>query len=69
MQRRQCPIYNGTLENLIWVKNVVFLSQKGFISLNFYIASDENAKLTFAEKLQMKINSLKKPKHRFLIHT
>ena len=48
--------------NLNQIKNVnLFLTQKVFTSVSFTIASFKH--VTFTEKPQMKINSLKKQKH------
>ena len=61
--------YNGNLESLIWEDIVVFLTSKKFISEIFSLASCMQEIVPFADKPQMKINSLKKLKHGDLIHT
>jgi len=51
--------------------NVVFLTQKLFSSDDFSIIShgQEKTQVAFTEKPQIKINSLKKQKRGYIIHT
>ena len=48
---------------------VVFLTRKAVISVSFFHCFLEVIKVIFAEKPHIKINSLKKQKHWYLIHT
>ena len=52
--------------NLDLIKNVKYTVVLHIFHFFFYA---RNAQVTLAEKPQMKINSLKKQKHRYLIHT
>ena len=56
MQRWQYPAHNDTLETFLWYKLGEFIQCFLFTS-------------HFRKKLQMKINSLKKQKHWYLIYT
>ena len=71
MQICQCPIYNGTLEILIrckkWKVNVAFSHLKIVYFCEFlYCVNSLNQEMRmslFAEKPQLKLNSLDKQKH------
>ena len=60
-QRRQCLMYNGTLDTLIWEINVkdtvVVWIHKSLILQRSFRA--ENAQVTFAEKLELKLKVTK----------
>ena len=54
VQRRHCPIYNGTNETLIWSKKCLI------ITILHCLLKARNAQIIFAKKPKMKINSLNK---------
>ena len=67
MQRWKWSICNGTLEILISFGIVVFLTCIPI--MQEMQEMQDKQEVTFAENPQMKINSLKKQKHGYLIHT
>ena len=67
----KCPIFNGTMKTLISTKICNIMSNSGLKTLSIFslvLTSNKSAKITFAGKLQMKINSLKTKHTVHLIH-
>ena len=70
MQRWQCPIYNGTLQTLIFkILSLHELKSRYFCEFPHCFLSARSAQVTFFEKPKMKINSWKEQKHAYLIYT
>ena len=74
MQRWQCLIYKGTLETLsdqICGRYHRFSDLKSVYFCDFFhcFLKERNVRVTFAEKQQVQINSLKKQKNCYLIRT